>query len=278
MYWHSVRHVVPVLQKLSTPACLLSDELFESEFRPVKHLLRGRSNNRVGRDLLALRAFAEARSLIRKEWCANEAIPERVWGAAVSMDLLVAPCLMQEPVLLVNLPGLLKAVAQIDSALLSTVSIEDHACLKICCGDVPDILVLCTCGNHQNVDRSGHSGGYVVDDEALSAARKILESDMAEATGPLPQQDMEDCASSIEERQSTNSTHAVSSSASSRSLSSGWEPRAYFDDGPASQPSEESDNEEPWAKRLRPIELGEFFSENYGCVDGEEAEYELPSP
>ena len=40
LYWHCILHLVPVLQLLKIPACSLSDEHFESVFRPAKHVLR----------------------------------------------------------------------------------------------------------------------------------------------------------------------------------------------------------------------------------------------
>ena len=196
LYWHSVLHLIPVLLKLGVPACLISEEHFESAFRPVKHVLRGRSNNKVGNDLLAIRAFGEAKSAIRKEWCSAEGITDHIWDASVSLDVVIGPCLMADSVFLVNLPGLLQIVTSLDPALNASTTVEGQTCLRINCGDIHDCLIACTCGQHVNSVVGACTSGFIVDGNKVESARSDLCEEFTAASSGLSTEGKEECGSS----------------------------------------------------------------------------------
>ena len=87
--------------------------------------LRDRSNNRIGNDLLTIRAFGEAKSAIRKEWCSPEPVTEQIWDASVSLDVVIASCLMEDSVFLANLPGLLHFLTSLCPALPASTTLEE---------------------------------------------------------------------------------------------------------------------------------------------------------
>ena len=249
LYWHSVMHLIPVLERLQIPACLVSEENFEGAFRPVKKVLRGRSNNHVGDDLLVVRAFGESSAVIRDEWAPKEVRGERGWCTSISVDVVVAPCLMKDLKFLSNLPGLLEHLLHCDPSSVSTVRMTDQKCLRIACGDVPELAVICACGKHAAASVGVPASGYSVDLGAVESARNTLESTFVDCRGKEDEVPVE--------WRSTDDEHDDSEAPPSTSSSSEWAPRSYY----ASQDDEDGD--EPIAKRLRPVELGEFFSEHY---------------
>ena len=148
MYWHStLRHILPVLRKVRMSPFFLSEESFEASFRQVKKILRSRSNNHVSRDLESLRAFAEAHSYIRKEWGCRTNLTND-WPVCISRDLLVAPCITEEPFFLANMPGLVRELSILSGEWFWVVTIQHSTYTYFRCGDVADPLVLCSCGKH----------------------------------------------------------------------------------------------------------------------------------
>ena len=272
LYWHSMLHLVPILRRLEVPACFLSEENFEAAFRPVKKVLRGRSNNHVGNDLLVIRAFGEANNEIRREWCAEDTRGERMWDVGVSLDVILAPCMMTDPVILSSLPGLLRIVAELSPLIANSCSMAGVTCLWLACGDVSDSLVACACGQHVQSRATNHSSGYELNDEAVTAARETLRTDfdVAEPVGDRRPATPEEWKSTDDEYEILEGPDSSSSGSSSFSH---WEPRSYYDsDEPPAASS--SDSGEQWSKRLRPTHLGDFFSEH--PIATCEPEYQLP--
>ena len=137
------------------------------------YILRSRSNNHVGRDLLAIRAFGEAQAVIQSKWCSNERSSERVWAVYV----VVGPCLMNDNTTLVNLCGLLKSLADLDCSLVCSGLIDGTACLRICCGDVPQYTVLCNCKQHVHSVFVMQSSDVALDDAIIDRARQSLKNE-----------------------------------------------------------------------------------------------------
>ena len=274
LYWHTTLHFLPVIEKLGAPLCTISEENFESEFRPIKRILRNRSNNQVGGDLLAIRAFGEAKAVIRAEWTSPESTSHRVWAASVSMDVVLAPCLMRDSLIIVNLPGLIGTLSTLDPEVVCSVVIAGTTCLRICCGDVPDCMVLCKCQQHVDSTVGRASPGFPMDEDAVRSARhEIAGIADPDTVDELPARDVGHSSDSERESEFNDGSPDHSDGGSS---SSAWEPRSYFDDGQPTE-SDVDSNDEPISSRLRPRFLGHFYSERKKQLsEVDEPEYELP--
>ena len=273
LYWHSTLHLVPILLRMKMPASVLSEESFESEFRPSKRILRNRSNNRLGKDLLMIRALCKAKTVIRSQW-GSKAHTQREWGCEVSMGVVLGPCMMAGEALLANLPGLLQAVRNINPDLITTVHVNGAECLHLSCGDVADSIVLCLCGEHANAQYSQSTPGFTCASAAVDAARHN-QWDTSTAVEPASVEwessDNESTASGERDESEDSEERA-----NRESSSSDWSPRSYY--GSVDADASSGSDDEPIAKRLRPLWLGEFWSEPTDNTDEKRDEPEFVFP
>ena len=154
---------------------------------------------------------------------------------------------MVKEFLVANIPGLLCAVRDLDPALISTVHAQGVACLQLSVGDVADGIVLCVCGEHHKLQFGQPIPSFQYTHETVEAAQKKLRETADQRDPPPKEWDSSDS-------QSTSSEEAPSES------SPAWSPRSYYDSDEVAAPAS-SEDDEPIAKRLRPLWLGEFFSE-----------------
>ena len=85
----------------------------------------------MGQDLLAIRAFSYAKKkVIRSEWGASEGSSQRVWNAAVALDVVIRPCMMANAIMLVNLRAVIAKVSELQSSVIAAVTGSGTQCIK----------------------------------------------------------------------------------------------------------------------------------------------------